>query len=520
MKRSYAFLIIFLSLWGLYRSEAQHVIVYNDTVCDNQDYGVLRTNITGVLTSAYKTDSIPFAFYDFSNASEVMQQDTIFQVDDEYSNPIDIGFPFYFFGEPYDQIVVGSNGDLVFQPSVSNRYDDWSLYATQLIPDITLPYYYYDYNTGYEISYASIMGAFHDMDVSERESFTHITYELKGTAPNREFIITYSQVPQYGCWDLYTSQQIILHENNYSIDVQIKHKPVCSTWNGGLAVIGIQNDDASCGYYPGDNTTATSTVNRNTSVFDIDSTSNPEGWRFSPAYTPAEISINWYDANRTQVPGANADSLVVSLDNNNGPYTCEVTYQTCDGTELTEYNEGEVIVKPTAIIDLGEDQTKCANEPVELNATPSNLDVLGDVELTYTWYLNGQVISGANQPVYTAVEPGTYAVEVSAGGCVTRDEVVIHNYRNGACIIPEVITPNDDNKNDAFVLDYLDAQYGIEQVEIFNRWGTKVFEKTDGYTDEWKGQSNSGKILPPASYFYVIKLKNGEVKTGYVQIIK
>lgn len=521
MKRRYAFLIIFISLWGLYRSAAQHVTVYNDTVCDNQEFGVLRTNIQGVLTSAYETVSIPFEYDDdFSNAHEVRLGDTIMNVDDKYSNPIPIGFNFYFFGEPYSMIVVGSNGDLIFQPGVSQTYDSWGIEPDELIPDITLPYYEMDWWTGTSISYGSIMGAYHDMDVSKRVAgLTKVTYELRGTAPNREFIITFHEVPQFDCNDLHTSQQIVLHENNYAIDVRLKHKPVCEEWNDGLAVVGIQNDDASCGYYPGDSTSATSTVNRNTSVFEIDSTQNPEAWRFQPAETRADITINWYDASRQEVPGEHADSLVVPLDQYNGPYTCEVTYETCDGTGHTEYDEGEIVTIPSPVINLGEDQTKCNNETIVLDATPQNIDDFQGVTLTYTWYRNNEVIDGANGPTYTVTEPGTYAVEVSSGSCTSRDEVVIDSYRNGACIIPQVITPNGDNKNDAFVLDYLNDKYGIESIEIFNRWGSKVYEKTDGYTDEWHGQGKSGKVLPPASYFYVIKLKNGEVKTGYVQII-
>ncbi|NPA46592.1 MAG: T9SS type B sorting domain-containing protein [Chlorobi bacterium] len=518
MKRPYVFLIILLSLAGFHRLSAQHVTVYNDTVCDTEDYGVLRTNIQALLTSAYQTDSIPFNYdADFTNAQDIMQGGQPLSIDDRFSDVIDIGFTFYFFGQPYTQLVVGSNGDIVFQPGIAGTYDSWPLSASQLIPDITLPYY----RNG--TSYGSIMGAYHDIHAGERISgVSEMKYELRGTAPNRKFIITYHEMPQFRCTNLMTSQQIILNEADYSIEVHMKHKPVCTSWNGGRAVIGIQNDDATCGYYPGDNTTPSSVVNRNTSVFDIDSTVNPEAWRFSPANTTANTQITWYDSNRNPVPGANADSLVVPTNGDLGPYTCEVTYFNCDGTQITEYAEGSIIVVPTPVIDLGGDQYKCNDEEIVLDATPQNNDdfVNGNITLNYQWYKDGQAINGATDATYTVTEPGTYRVEVSTGRCASSDEVVIENYRNGACFIPEVITPNNDNKNDAFVLDYLDGKYGIEKVEIFNRWGTKVFEKTDGYTDEWHGQSKSGKDLPPASYFYVIKLKNGEVKTGYVQIIK
>jgi gliding motility-associated-like protein len=100
------------------------------------------------------------------------------------------------------------------------------------------------------------------------------------------------------------------------------------------------------------------------------------------------------------------------------------------------------------------------------------------------------------------------------------DEITVNKFANSACIIPEAITPNGDGKNEALVLDYLDIKYGIEKIEIFNRWGTKVFEKTGGYRDEWHGQNNNGNDLPAAAYYYVVQLKNGDNKTGWVYVIR
>ncbi len=514
MKRINFLTIMLTTLLWYGQGRAQHVVVYNDTVCDTEEYGILRTNIQSLLTSAYKTDTVTYAYDgDFTNASDILQNGVPLAIDDRFSDPIDIGFTFYFFGEPYTQLVVGSNGDIVFQPAIARTYDPWPLHASQLIPDITLPYY--RNNT----SYGSIMGAYHDIHAGRRiQGVSEMKYELRGTAPHRKFIITYHEMPQFSCTNLLTSQQIVLNEDDYSIEVHLKHKPVCSRWNNGLAVVGIQNDDASCGYYPGDGTSAGSVlVNRNTSVFSIDSTLNPEAWKFVPASMP---TITWYDANRNPIAGATADSLVIPLNNYQGPYTCEVTYTDCHGNRITEYDEGEIIVVPTPIVDLGADQQRCRDEEIVLDATPQNISDFQNITLNYQWSKDGQPIAGATSAQYTVTEPGTYSVVVSTGRCSSMDEIVIENYINDSCIIPQVITPDDNGKNDAFVLDYLNDKYGIEKIEIFNRWGTKVFEKENGYTDQWHGQSKSGSELPPASYFYVVKLKNGDVKTGYVQVVK
>ena len=508
MKRILYLLILWL--YAIPVLQAQHVEVLNDTVCDTEEYGVLRMELHGILTSAYITEQIPYHYdADFSNASDVLLNGVPIDIDDRYSDAIHIGFPFYFFGEEYESLVVGANGDIIFEPALGGTYDSWPIDATDLIPSTELPYDGGDYG--------SIMGAYHDIHPGRRTNTSQLKYELRGTAPNRKFIITFYEMPQFDCTNLTTSQQIILHEKDYSIEVHMRHKPVCMTWNDGLSVLGIQKDHAQCGYYPGDNTSPSSIVNRNTSVWEIDSTLNPEAWRFKP---DINAEIVWFDANRDTIPGQHADTLVVPVDNNNGPYTCQITYYDCTGSATTEYAEGKLVIIPTPVIDLGDDQKRCEDETISLDATPQNMSAFPNPsDLQYEWYKDGQAL-GINSPQYDVNEPGTYRVEVTYNGCTTSDEVEIENYVNGICKVPNVITPNDDSKNDAFVLDYLNEKKGIKKIQIFNRWGHVVFEKENGYTDEWHGQSQNGSELPAASYYYVIQLKDGTNQTGWVYIIK
>jgi len=518
MKRILYFFLLWLYA-GLY-VWSQHVEVYNDTVCSTAEYGVLRTNIQSIISTNYTTESIPFNFdNDFSNASDVLLDGVPLRRDDYYSDPIPIGFTFHFFGMPYDSLVIGANGDIVFHTAVSGFRYWYGLEAWQLIPDITLPYYN-DGNNFYAEgplgSWGSIMGAFHDIDPSVPSPGLELKYELRGTAPNRQFIITYNNFAHFLCNELHTSQQIVLNENDNSIEVHIKHKDICGQWNDGLAVLGIQNDNGTCGFYPGDNTTPTSIVNRNTSVWAVDSLTNPEAWKFTPV---TDVDIVWFDANRDTVPDAHGDTLYVSLDNYNGPYTCEVTYYDCEGRYVREYDEGEIIIYTTPEIDLGPDLKKCDEDEIVLDATPLNIAAIDDPNvLTYNWYKDGNLLD-THTPQLTVTEPGLYEVEVSNRFCSVRDEVKIESYMNGRCIIPNVITPNDDNKNDAFILDYLNDKTGIQKIEIYNRWGHLVYEKENGYTNEWHGQNQNGDMLPPAAYYYVLHLNDGSTKTGWVYII-
>ena len=84
------------------------------------------------------------------------------------------------------------------------------------------------------------------------------------------------------------------------------------------------------------------------------------------------------------------------------------------------------------------------------------------------------------------------------------------------CDIQKGISPNPtpDGKNDFFDLINLDVQ----NLSIFNRYGVKVYSKPQ-YTNEWRGQTDSGSELPDGTYYYVIEFNNhSETKTGWIYI--
>ncbi len=90
---------------------------------------------------------------------------------------------------------------------------------------------------------------------------------------------------------------------------------------------------------------------------------------------------------------------------------------------------------------------------------------------------------------------------------------------NGDCFYVNIFTPNDDNSNDALIFPCLDDTYRENKLMVFNRWGDKVFEQ-ENYQNDWKGTHN-GQNLPPATYFYIIELGEGnEPVQGYVSIMR
>lgn len=89
-------------------------------------------------------------------------------------------------------------------------------------------------------------------------------------------------------------------------------------------------------------------------------------------------------------------------------------------------------------------------------------------------------------------------------------------------IVYDIVTPNGDGENDFFTIE------GIElfenKLEIFNRWGLKVFEATN-YSNTFDGLSNGRSTfskkdrLPVGTYYYVLELtKSGKQQAGPLYI--
>jgi len=98
--------------------------------------------------------------------------------------------------------------------------------------------------------------------------------------------------------------------------------------------------------------------------------------------------------------------------------------------------------------------------------------------------------------------------------------VTIDVYIPNAIVLPNVITPNGDGKNDVWKINPKLDLTGSNLV-IFDRWGEKVYE-AENYASNWGGTyRNTGKLLPDGTYYYVFKVpsENNHVYTGAISII-
>lgn len=82
-----------------------------------------------------------------------------------------------------------------------------------------------------------------------------------------------------------------------------------------------------------------------------------------------------------------------------------------------------------------------------------------------------------------------------------------------ACTIPKGFSPNGDGNNDTWNL----SAFDIKKVEVFNRYGLKVYSKTS-YTNEWGGKADNGNELPTGTYYFMIEFNDRPSETGWVYI--
>ncbi|MFY8187732.1 MAG: gliding motility-associated C-terminal domain-containing protein [Flavobacterium sp.] len=130
-------------------------------------------------------------------------------------------------------------------------------------------------------------------------------------------------------------------------------------------------------------------------------------------------------------------------------------------------------------------------------------------DYTFRWLDNAGIILG-NNPTLIVSSLGTFSLEVTSNGCSEVFDVpVLSTY----CDIPKGVSPNNDNFNDTFDL----TNFEVANVQIFNRHGREVFQKSN-YVNEWIGQAYDGSELPSATYFYLVTFQSGTQKTGWVYL--
>ena len=212
--------------------------------------------------------------------------------------------------------------------------------------------------------------------------------------------------------------------------------------------------------------------------------------------TPSNMDPN--DVTYLWNTGATSPSIIV---NEIGNYSVIASFGDC------KVEDSITISGRTDLnIDVNDDFKSCIGEEWTITANTNEEGV------TFQWYLNGELITGeTNSTLVLVVSENSsdienYSVVINKGDCTGTDDVNIELYNVSNCVITQGISPDaTPGFNDYLDLEFLsDRTGGITNLQIFNRYGTIVFNKNN-YINEWKGQDKNGNKLPTGTYYYVIE---------------
>ncbi len=113
--------------------------------------------------------------------------------------------------------------------------------------------------------------------------------------------------------------------------------------------------------------------------------------------------------------------------------------------------------------------------------------------------------------LFTNLTNGNHTVYVQTpGGCfVDSNSFSIFSIHN-------IITPNEDGLNDTWKIDGIE-NYPNSEIKVYDRNGKIVLSKISAGRFEWNGKYDS-RPLPTDNYWYVIKVSDGRILTGWLLI--
>jgi gliding motility-associated-like protein len=353
-------------------------------------------------TDSYAVDPIPYNPYPWVGANTLFVGQ-----DDIWSGVIPLPFPFCFFGQKYNSVVIGANGQVGFDITQATLGNAWAS-ATWLAPTALPPTSFFP-NGAMD---NTIMAPYHDVDPSVPFTGKNITWDIYGTAPCRYMVISWDSVPMFSCNNLLASQQIVLFESTYLIDINIKEKTLCANWNSGTAHEGIQNANGTSAFMvPGRNGTQWTATN--------------DSYRFTPAgLSASNVTYVW-----KEVPSG----IVLGTGPTLSFFPATNTKVTVDMTVITDCDTIFAALRDTIDLIVTGQVTAGFTYDVRLGCeedtvifTNTSVSTGGGVPF-YVWSFGDGVSSSSSSPMHVYTTQNQYTVRLIANdnGCIDTLEATI-----------------------------------------------------------------------------------------------
>lgn len=333
---------------------------------------------------------------------------TVTLSDDSWSGAINMGFSFDFYGNTYNQCVIGSNCIISFDLSEANGYCSWSLSGAGTMP-----------NPGFDDALNSFMPAYQDINPSAFTSPNgEIVYQTIGTAPNRMFVVLYKDINFFSCTTVCNYIAAIFYEGSNIVEAHLGDKPLCTTWNGGLAIQGTENVTGTLAHItPGRNNTQWA-ANQEGRRWTPDSPANTNNYTITTVpyvlVTSPNTTFQWENTLGQTFP-YNGGTLNVA-----GALPGTVGYflsgSAC-GASLGGVSDTTWITGVSSQVNATGTDDICSAGLGSVTATP----LAGIPPYTYNW-----PTLGSTNPTVNNVTSGTYQVQMTDGnGCTSSANVTI-----------------------------------------------------------------------------------------------
>ncbi len=200
--------------------------------------------------------------------------------------------------------------------------------------------------------------------------------------------------------------------------------------------------------------------------------------------------------------------------------------------EFGEVGSGDCLnALAISIVDLSNFQLDFDLVPSQCENLPDELVYTGDPlpeGVSLNWEINGAELM-EEQATSAKVQwafPGEYSVTLQLlgtncfeGGGVSKQQVARTDDNCFSTVfIPNIFTPNGDGKNDEFYV--MGKNVTVNQLIVYDRWGEKVFESTDGTA--WDGTFRDQDLNTAVFYYYaeVETVEGVQTHQGNVTLIR
>ncbi|MBK7964629.1 MAG: lamin tail domain-containing protein [Bacteroidetes bacterium] len=373
----------------------------------NGDTANVSVTVTSPIPSDYNVTSIVFApetpsgiVTVLADAGVAVVPQTIASLDDGTWEgiPLPAGFAFSYYGSPQTQFNVSTNGFVTLGATLGTA----GCCSGQIMPNVSTP------NNLLALSHE-------DFNMTSGT----IDYFTNGVAPNRKFVIRFTNAPRFGGTGAPTTGQIVLVETLNTIEY---HVTSVTTASGDATTMGIENATG---------TLATVVPGRNSSS---PWTATNEGWLFQ---LPLAATIQWAGQG---IIGSSTGTSIQALPSTSGYYTCTVTNPLTGCTKVDSVAVNFNVSPAPQIVES--DTTLCNPDQIYIHVADVGAYSVGyPLVTTFTWswivvpIVDLDSISSNNGSSYSVIVtlPSGCSASSDTITVLTKSVAVVEVINNATC---------------------------------------------------------------------------------------